>query len=535
MKRIKELAVRLIAVVGAFNCAALLLAQQPTDPTAPAKPAVEAEEPGAEQATTQNSETNSTNDTGIHREAIVRMGSDVELKRGETADAVVVIGGSARIHGKVRDGVVVIGGDIEVDGEIGDAAVTVMGSIKARPGANIRGDIVVVGGRIDAADGVKLPRRPVEIDLPIVGEGARNWFLQCVLKLRPLAPQVGWVWAIAGIFFGIYLLVALVLPRPVQICLGELNRRPAITFFLGLLTKMLVPLVLGILAVTGIGLVVVPFIIAALLFGAIIGKVALFQWLGGGISHRFGRSGVPNPLLAFLIGILIITALYMVPVIGLITFGLVSLWGLGCAASATFGSMRREMPEKGPTQPPPAVPSPAMATASVPGMGVGLAGGSGAGSNPAAEQPREFSSGPGLANAPTLQGVPETLAYPKASFWERVGAAFLDLVLVSVLGGLLGRPAFAFLVAIAYFTGMWAWKGTTIGGIVLGLKVVRLDGQPLTFTVALVRALATAFAATIFFLGILWIAWDRDKQGWHDKIAGTVVLRLPRGTPLVCL
>ena len=78
-------------------------------------------------------------------------------------------------------------------------------------------------------------------------------------------------------------------------------------------------------------------------------------------------------------------------------------------------------------------------------------------------------------------------------------------------------------------------RGTTIGGIVLGLKVARIDGQPITLTVALVRALAGAFSILVLFLGILWIAWDRDKQGWHDRVAGTVVLRLPRATPLLCL
>ena len=82
---------------------------------------------------------------------------------------------------------------------------------------------------------------------------------------------------------------------------------------------------------------------------------------------------------------------------------------------------------------------------------------------------------------------------------------------------------------------MWTWKGTTVGGALLGLKVVRLDAQPVTFMVALVRALAAAFSIFFLFLGFLWIAWDREKQGWHDKIAGTVVVRLPRSVPLVCL
>jgi uncharacterized RDD family membrane protein YckC len=67
------------------------------------------------------------------------------------------------------------------------------------------------------------------------------------------------------------------------------------------------------------------------------------------------------------------------------------------------------------------------------------------------------------------------------------------------------------------------------------LKVVRLDGSPLTFAATLVRALAAAFSVVVLFLGFLWIIWDKEKQGWHDRIAGTVVVRLPRGLPLVCL
>ncbi len=137
----------------------------------------------------------------------------------------------------------------------------------------------------------------------------------------------------------------------------------------------------------------------------------------------------------------------------------------------------------------------------------------------------------GMASAPPA--LPEILTHPRAGFWERMGAGFLDIILVSILWSLVHLPVLGFLVALAYFTAMWAWKGTSIGGIVLGLKVVRMDRQPVTFTVALVRALAAAFSIVVLFLGFLWIAWDAERQGWHDKIAGTVVLKLPRGTPLV--
>jgi uncharacterized RDD family membrane protein YckC len=80
---------------------------------------------------------------------------------------------------------------------------------------------------------------------------------------------------------------------------------------------------------------------------------------------------------------------------------------------------------------------------------------------------------------------------------------------------------------------MWAWRGTTIGGIVVGIKVVRLDGRKMDFATALVRSLGAVFSTIVIGLGYFWAGWDPDKQGWHDKIAGTVVVRVPQAQALV--
>ena len=88
-------------------------------------------------------------------------------------------------------------------------------------------------------------------------------------------------------------------------------------------------------------------------------------------------------------------------------------------------------------------------------------------------------------------------------------------------------------IAATPHVGMWAWKGTTIGGIVMGIKVVRLNGAPVDFSVALVRSLSSFFSAVVLFLGFFWTGWDREKQSWHDKIAGTIVVRVPKGMSLI--
>ena len=234
-----------------------------------------------------------------------------------------------------------------------------------------------------------------------------------------------------------------------------------------------------------------------------------------------------SPLIGLSLGALLIALLYLVPFLGLITFAVVTLWSLGGAVTAAFGGLRREMPAKAPAASSAFAAAATTFEASAPAFAP-------SGPAPGASNAPMFTAQPPAASAPPAAQppvVPDNLLYPKASFWERLAAGFLDLILVGILCVVL-HPI-APIVALAYFSALWAWKNTTIGGIVVGLKVVRTDGRPLTFPVALVRSLAAAFSIMVLFLGYLWIAWDAEKQGWHDKIAGTHVLKLPRGTPLL--
>ena len=93
-------------------------------------------------------------------------------------------------------------------------------------------------------------------------------------------------------------------------------------------------------------------------------------------------------------------------------------------------------------------------------------------------------------------------------------------------------PGAVILAMLAYHIGFWAWKGTTFGGIVCQLRVVRLDGSPLRPVDALVRGIASIFSLAVVGLGCLWILKDEERQAWHDKIAGTYVVTVPRNWPL---
>jgi len=80
---------------------------------------------------------------------------------------------------------------------------------------------------------------------------------------------------------------------------------------------------------------------------------------------------------------------------------------------------------------------------------------------------------------------------------------------------------------------MWKLRGTTIGGILCRLQVVRADGRAMDWATSIVRALSCLLSLVLLGLGFIWIAIDPDGQGWHDKIAGTLVVRTPTSKPLV--
>lgn len=509
-----------------------------------------AEEPEAQPVEESQSE---RRDRRYRRPAIVEFGTDAELGTNDSTEAMVIIGGSATVRGKVQNAVVAIGGDITLqEGAEVSQAVAVLGGIKAEKGSRIRGEAVSVGGRIEVQEGAEIEGQMQEVPMPALflpkPLWLREWFRHCVLALRPLAPQVGWVWGVAGAWFLFYVLVAAAFPRPVRTCVEELQRRPATTFALGILVLILTPLVFLLLTFTGVGLLVIPFIMAALVLAAIVGKVGFLEWLGLSIGRPFRASALENPLVALLVGSILLALLYMVPLLGLLLLLVTGVWGLGASVGAAFGGMRRELPPRD------AAPAPQPAYA----MGAGAYGapygevapafapaGGGTSVGPAGEPQVSGMGSPGTATsastaaAPLPPGfappvLPEVLAYPRAGFWERIGAGFLDMVLVIILGSIVGSFPLTLMIALAYFAGMWGWRATTIGGIVLGLKVVRTDGSPVTFAVAIVRGLAAAFSIVVLFLGFLWIAWDKERQGWHDQIAGTVIIKLPRGTPLIC-
>jgi uncharacterized RDD family membrane protein YckC len=86
--------------------------------------------------------------------------------------------------------------------------------------------------------------------------------------------------------------------------------------------------------------------------------------------------------------------------------------------------------------------------------------------------------------------------------------------LIGLVVGLLWKPWF------------WSHGGRTPGYRILDMQIVReADGGPVSFGTALLRLVGYAVSAIVFYIGFIWIIFDPQRQGWHDKIAKTVVIK----------
>ena len=133
--------------------------------------------------------------------------------------------------------------------------------------------------------------------------------------------------------------------------------------------------------------------------------------------------------------------------------------------------------------------------------------------------------------------------------WSRVGALAIDFILLAIVNLVIGLVLdvesggvtryVAPSIGVVYFVAFWAWRGQTIGKIMVGAQIVKVDGSPIGIGRAFLRYIGyfiylTAIQYSVlvgWYLAILvalviflFVALSRDKRGLHDRLAGTIVI-----------
>jgi uncharacterized RDD family membrane protein YckC len=136
-------------------------------------------------------------------------------------------------------------------------------------------------------------------------------------------------------------------------------------------------------------------------------------------------------------------------------------------------------------------------------------------------------------------------------FWARFGASIIDTVLLAIiiapiLNAVYGREYWTdssllqgpldfvlnYLLPALAVVAFWIAKQATPGKMVIGAEIVDADtgGKPTTRQF-IIRYLGYYLSTIGLLLGFVWVAFDPRKQGWHDKLANTVVVRAKRRGP----
>lgn len=128
-------------------------------------------------------------------------------------------------------------------------------------------------------------------------------------------------------------------------------------------------------------------------------------------------------------------------------------------------------------------------------------------------------------------------------FWRRFAANSLDGIILGILyrainellraiASLSGTayPGFSewMLCAIIFWVYMiWlkGYRGATPGYYALGIRIISINGTHVNVKQILIRIMSSFFSAIPFGLGYIWITIDANRQAWHDKIAGTYVIK----------
>ena len=134
--------------------------------------------------------------------------------------------------------------------------------------------------------------------------------------------------------------------------------------------------------------------------------------------------------------------------------------------------------------------------------------------------------------------MPMAATTEKAGWWTRFFAIIIDFIALGIVTSILtsilyqgadptSNSGLSTLLGVIYYVYFWSsyGKGQTLGSRALNIRVVKTDGSYLDLVGAFLRYVGLVISCIAIFIGVIWAAFDANKQGWHDKIAGTYVVK----------
>ncbi len=251
--------------------------------------------------------------------SVVRMGRNVEIEERQVVDDAVSIGGDVTVKGAVRGDAVAIGGSVFLDesGFVDGSAVSVGGRIEGDTGGRVRGDIV-------------------EIGFPGAGalRGIPGGFMEGVFLGTRILAFIG--------FLALSLLLVALFPRGIQTVSQTVYQRAGKSFVWGVVGVLLIAPVAIVLAISIVGIVLIPLEIMLIIAAFILGYIAVAERIGARIVMALHHEEVPMIWRAA-IGLFLLWLVGLVPFAGGLIKALASLFGFGAIIVSLIDYYRGRM------------------------------------------------------------------------------------------------------------------------------------------------------------------------------------------------
>jgi len=247
---------------------------------------------------------------------IVKVSNDIEVAKDMVASDVVAIGGNVTVYGKVENSVVAVGG-----------------SVILKPGSYVGGEIVVMGG--------EFIRDP---DARIVGKATQIYMPHFIPSFTTML-RGSWLalWATISImvlvgFLGLAVLMAALIPEHIGTAVNALERSFVLMFFWGVLWMILIVPIAVLLAISIIGIILIPLEILIVVLALILGYITSAVYIGKNIMLAFKK--IPPPFTDAILGIVILFLIGFLPVIGPVAKVLFLVAGFGAVLTTRFGTIK---------------------------------------------------------------------------------------------------------------------------------------------------------------------------------------------------
>ena len=247
---------------------------------------------------------------------IVRITENIDIPGGMVVNDVVAIGGDVTVYGKVENNIVAVGGRVSL-----------------KPASCVVGEIVIVGGSLLRESGSVTSGRLTQIDMP--------YFIPSLASFL----KGGWiaVWATISVlvllgFLGLAILLVALIPENMRTAVNAMEKSFARMLLWGLAWVILVVPIAVILAISVIGIILIPLEILLVGLALIIGYIAGAIYIGKNILLAFKAN--PVPFVDAILGILILFLIGFVPIVGHVVKALFLLAGFGAVITSRFGTVK---------------------------------------------------------------------------------------------------------------------------------------------------------------------------------------------------